>query len=316
MVITKTPLRISLVGGSTDMPSFYKKHVGAVVSFAINKYVYVSVNKKFDSKIRVSYSTTENVEHIDHLQHDLVRESLRYFKINDGVEITSVSDIPGEGSGLGSSSCFTVGLVNALSHGSHPSILAERAFEIEANKCHRPVGKQDHFASAYGGMNYFVFTKNSVETTAMYASEELKKHSLLLYTGMTRKADSILKGQRQAFDEGATTDTGRKLAILAKNFYHEYLTGMEMDRLGDYLTRSWNFKKQLASGITNPQIDIWMNAALGMGAHGGKVLGAGGGGFLYFIAPPEIHGRIAASLRLKLVDFKIETRGSEVIYNG
>lgn len=315
MIITRTPLRISLVGGGTDMPEFYKRHVGAVVSFAINKYIYVMVNKKFDRKIRVSYSKTENVETLDELQHDLARESLRYFKYHDGVEIASISDIPGEGSGLGSSSAFVVGLVNALGSKTVPYILADRAFEIEANLCGHPVGKQDHFASAYGGMNLMLFRGNGVEVNTMYPTREMQEHSLLLWTGITRSAKEILKTQGENFESGKTYGIGLEMRKLAYQFHIDYLKGMSPFEMGRYLHRNWELKVRLAQ-TSSLQIDEWYKMALENGAFGGKICGAGGGGFLFFIAPPETHGIISQKLGLRKIDFKIESEGSTVIYHG
>jgi D-glycero-alpha-D-manno-heptose-7-phosphate kinase len=315
MIITRTPLRVSLVGGGTDLPVFYCKHVGAVVSFAISKFVYISVNAKFDGKIRMSYSQTENVENIDDLQHDLARESLRYFRYKDGVEITSVSDIPGEGSGLGSSSAFTVGLANALGYGTPPGILAERAFDIEANFCHHPIGKQDAFASAYGGMNFITFHGKKVEVKPLYYSDEMQKHFLLLWTGVTRSAGNILKQQKGNFENGDTMAIGRQMADLAYKFYTEYVTGMSLPRMGGFLQENWELKKQLAT-VSTPQIDKWYELGMKNGAYGGKICGAGGGGFMFFVAPPESHGAIIKATGLRNVDFKIEPEGSKVIYSG
>jgi D-glycero-alpha-D-manno-heptose-7-phosphate kinase len=315
MIITRTPLRVSLIGGATDMPVFYTKHVGAVVSFAISKYVYVSLNRKFDKSIRVSYSQTENVENIDDLKHDLARETLRYFRYKDSVEVTSVSDIPGEGSGLGSSSAFTIGLANALGHGTHPGILAERAFDIEANFCHHPIGKQDVYASAYGGMNFMTFHGKKVEVKPMYYSDEMQKHFLLLWTGITRPADNILKQQKNNFENGDTMAIGRRMADLAYKFYTEYVTGMSIPRMGGFLQENWELKVRLAL-ISSSQIDEWYALGMEHGAYGGKLCGAGGGGFLFFLAPPMTHNAIIQATGLRKVDFKIEPEGSKVIYNG
>lgn len=315
MIITKTPLRISLVGGGTDMPAFYNHHIGGIVSFAINKYIYVSINRKFDNRIRVSYSVTENVDTLDDLQHDLVREGLRSFKLENGVEVTSVSDIPGEGSGLGSSSAFSVGMVNALSHGGHPAILAERAFLLESEQCHHIVGKQDHYASAYGGMNYIKFYPNRVEVQTLFPKKDMQDNFLLLWTGQTRSACEILKEQNRRLKSKDTEEVGRELASLAYHFRNEYLEGMDYQRMGHLLSKGWELKKQL-SHVSDPQIDEWYETAIANGAYGGKLLGAGGGGFLFFVAPFEKHAQITESLGLRRVDFKIENMGSEVIYNG
>jgi len=314
MIITKTPLRISLVGGGTDMPSFYTKHTGAVVSFAIDKYVYVCVNKKFDKKIRVSYSKTENVGVVDEIEHELVRECLRFFKVHEGVEVVTISDIPGMGSGLGSSSSLTVGLINALGHGSPKSMLAERAFTIEAEKCYHSIGKQDHYAAAWGGMNYMRFFRNSVEVKTMFPVAEMLDHMLLLWTGISRHSEEILVEQRSRYNSGETLKVGVKLAKLARDFHDEYLMGMRPNRIGEYLHENWELKKRL-SNITNCFIDDHYETAMKNGAYGGKLLGAGQGGFLLFVAPPEKHADISVETGLRIVNFKISHTGSEVVYH-
>lgn len=318
MITTQTPLRMSLVGGGTDMPAFYKQHPGSVVSFAINKYVYVSVNKKFDGRIRVSYSQTENVETVDEIKHDLVRETLKLFNLKSGLEITSVSDIPGSGTGLGSSSAFTVGLINALGKSHSPSTLAERAFVVEAENCYHPVGKQDMYASAHGGVNHYVFGRNFVRVDPIPISEkwqrEFESHSLLLWTGISRDANEILKTQSKGFSEGNKTGVGQQLALLADNFYYEILSGISMERTGEFLDEAWKVKKFLVSSISSLKVDSWYETAIASGAFGGKLLGAGGGGFLFFIAPPYLHEQIQARTGLKKVEFKIEKEGSRIIY--
>lgn len=315
MVITKTPLRISLVGGGTDLKSFYEHYVGGVVSFAISKFVYISVNKKFDGRIRVSYSQTENVDNLDELQHDLVRESLRSFKIEGGVEITSVSDVPGQGTGLGSSSAFTVGLLNALGREQHPAILAERAYRVEAEQCRHSVGKQDHYISAYGGMNYMRFHPKRVEVEVLYPKKDMENNFLLLWTGKTRPAGNILEEQSRRFKSGDTLLVGKELAQLAYRFRNGYLEGMDYARMGELLHEGWELKKHLST-VSDPQIDEWYEIGMKHGAYGGKLLGAGGGGFLFFIAPFDTHAQIAEATGLRRIDFKIVNSGSEVIYNG
>lgn len=320
MITTRTPLRISLLGGGTDLPAFTKKNVGKVVSFAINKYVYISVNKKFDGKLRVSYSQTETVNDIDELKHELARETLRLFNIKTGLEITSVSDIPGNGTGLGSSSAFTVGLIKALGRNVPPSILAERAFTIEAEKCFHPVGKQDQYISAHGGINHFIFDKNFVKVDPINPPlrwvEEMESHSLLLWTGISRNANDILKAQSKTYTDGGNVGVGVELASMTGEFYYELLDGMTVKRTGEYLNQAWKLKKFLAQGISNSKIDTWYDLAMLNGAYGGKLLGAGGGGFLYVLAPPYLHEQIMKVTGLRHVEFKIEKEGSKVIYES
>jgi D-glycero-alpha-D-manno-heptose-7-phosphate kinase len=320
MLTTRTPLRISLVGGGTDTPSFFRQHIGAVVSFAISKCIYVSVNKKFDGKYRISYSKTENVDTIDKIQHDLVRESLKMFTIPTGLEITSVSDIPGSGTGLGSSSAFTVGLLNALGRETDKQKLAERAFTVEAIKCRHPIGKQDCYASAYGGMNLFRFSRKTVSVSPIELSDqwknEFESHCLLLWTGITRDANEILERQDRSFRSGGNIKIGTQMTYLAEDLHSELLDECPMIRIGEFLTEGWIIKKFFANGISSANIDRWIEICNMNGAYGAKLLGAGGGGFILCIAHPDTHKNIIQKTGLKKFDFKIEKEGSKVIYES
>lgn len=318
MRITRTPLRISLVGGGSDMPSFTNKHPGAVFSFAINKYVYVSVNKKFDGKYRVSYAKTENVDRIDEIEHKLVRETLKLAGVKEGTEITSVADIPGNGTGLGSSSSFTVGLLKAYFPIADNGILAERAYTVEAEKCGSPVGKQDQYAAAYGGMNFITFGKRNVNVRKIEPSTEWMKDfeqcSLLLWTGIARDANEILKFQKKGFDDGGNIEVGKFLAGQAHVFMQEVCDGVRVKRLGEILNETWRWKKKLSPNVSNSRIDTLYDKALEAGAYGGKLCGAGGGGLFFFFAPSYLHRDICEATGLKKVEFKVEPKGSEVIY--
>jgi len=320
MLITKTPLRISLIGGGTDTKEFYTKHPGAVVSFAINHYIYVMINKKFDGKFRVSYSKTENVDTIDDIQHNLVREALRLNNIRTGLEIVTVSDIPGNGTGLGSSSALTVGLVNAFSQDVPPAVLAERAFVVENEKCGNPTGKQDAYASAFGGVNYMQFGKRSVEVSPIHASEAWQKdfesHSLLLWTGLARDGNEILRTQSRNFSSGGNMEIGKQVAQLASYLCIAISDSENMVHIGGLIAEAWKVKKFFANGISNSRIDEWHDTAISCGAYGGKLCGAGGGGFLFLLAPPDSHAKIVEQTGLRRVNFKIEPKGSEVIYDG
>jgi len=322
MIITRTPLRISLIGGGTDVPEYYAKKAGAVVSLTINKYVYVTVNKRFEPMFRVSYSKTEHAARIENIEHDLVRESLLMSRVEHGLEITSVADIPGNGTGLGSSSAFTVGLLKALDPQVEPGTLAERAFMVESGKCRNPVGKQDQYAAAYGGLNFITFGKRLVRVTPIAASNQwtrdFEEHALLLWTGVSRDANDILKSQSKSFETGDAMGYGQKLAQLAHTLYAE-ICGYQMnqmDVLGELLNEAWELKKKLAGGISNDTIDRHYKTAISQGAYGGKLLGAGGGGFLLFLAQPERHEAIARATGLRRVDFRVEKEGSNVIYHG
>jgi len=248
------------------------------------------------------------------------REALRLHNIKTGLEIVTVSDIPGNGTGLGSSSAMAVGLVNALSRDVSPTVLAERAFVVENEKCGHPTGKQDAYASAFGGMNYFTFDRRSVEVTPIHPSDEwmqdFESHSLLLWTGMTRDGNEILKSQSRNFSSGGNIEIGSHMAQLAGYLYDAILNRENMVHIGGLVNEAWRVKKFFANGISNGRIDGWYDTAMQNGAYGGKLCGAGGGGFLFLLAPPSTHAKIAEQTGLCRVNFKIEPRGSEVIYDG
>ncbi len=324
MIISQTPLRMSFVGGGSDLPSFYQKQVGAVVSTAIDKYIYINVNKKFDGLIRASYSITEFVDKPSKLKHELIRESLRFLGIKGGIEITSIADIPSGGTGLGSSSSYTVGLLNALnaylSRFSSKEHLASTACRIEIEKCHKPIGKQDQYAAAYGGLNLIEFLPDdSVIVNPIICrsgtKQKLNENLLLLYTGIIRSADKILEGQNK--NTLSNTKTRDILGQMVKLAYSqaESLTKNDLKSFGEALDENWQLKTRLCRGISNPTIDRWYKTAKGHGAIGGKILGAGGGGFLLLYAPKNKHDSIVESLpKLKRIDFNFDSEGSKIIY--
>lgn len=323
MIISRTPLRISFVGGGSDLPSFYRSAAGAVVSTAINKYIYITVNPKFDQLIRASYSITEIVDHVDDLKHELIRESLRLLDIDGGIEITSISDIP-DGTGLGSSSTYTVGLLKALHAYKGEHIGAERvareACEIEIARCAKPIGKQDQYIAAYGGLQYLQFnTDESVFADpiicAPHVKHALQERLLLLYMGTTRSANDILREQNA--NTSAHVESRARLQRMARlaDDLRDALSRNCLDTFGEALHQGWIEKQQLAASITNPQMNEWYERALQHGAIGGKVLGAGGGGFLLFYAHPEFHEPIKRALpELRHVPFRFEPQGSKIIY--
>lgn len=325
MIISKTPFRISFVGGGTDYKGFYKNSPGAVVSTAINKYVYVSVNEKFDHKIRVSYAKTEIVDKVSEIEHPLVREALYMTEIDGGIEITSIADIPSSGTGLGSSSSFLVGLLNALYafKGAHASSekLAKEAYKIETEKLKEPVGKQDQYIAAFGGLEYIQFNANgSVFVDPVICKEEtkkkLQKNLLMLYTGVTRQAKTVLKEQNKRTKMSNNQEILKKMAKLAKNL-KESLINNDLNSFGSLLHENWLLKKQLASQISSSEIDKWYEIGLKNGALGGKILGAGGGGFMLFYAEPKNQAKIISALKmLKPVNFTFEPQGSKIIYVG
>ena len=324
MIISQTPFRISFAGGGSDLPAYYLRHGGAVVSTAIDKYVYVTVSRKFDHSLRVSYSRTEEVEKASQLQHPIVRESMDMIGLEGGLEITSVADIPSRGTGLGSSSSFAVGLMHALHaiQGHHVSSgqLADEACQIEIEKCGEPIGKQDQSAAAFGGLNYIEFQKNgSVEVAPIALSrdarQDLDRHFLMFYTGITRSASGILASQSKALvDQGNKAEAMQKMVACAAELRDELWKG-NLDAMGRILHENWLLKRTLTAGISSGEIDGWYDRAIKAGALGGKLLGAGGGGFLLFYAPPEKHAGIVAALSdLQRLQISIELRGSRIVF--
>ena len=320
MIITKTPLRVSFTGGGTDLPEYYTKNGGAVVSCGINKYIYITVNKKFDDKIRASYSKTEIVDEVKDLHHELIRECMKLVGIKGGIEITSIADIP-SGTGLGSSSAFTVGLLNALHtyNGYTPSAeeLARQACEVEISILKHPIGKQDQYAAAYGGTNYFKFNQDgSVERRRIYLDDSdarlMRQKLLLLYTGITRDANTILTEQKQ--------NTASKLETLdfmknqAGEMYRELTENGFTEHFGKMLHEGWLRKRQLASAISSGPINDLYQKAIEAGAVGGKLLGAGGGGFLLFYCDEDKQGAVEKATGLPRTYFHPSLRGSRVIF--
>ena len=324
MIISKTPLRMSFVGGGSDLPVFYRKYGGAVVSTAINKFVYVTVNKKFDDRIRVGYSKTEEAQTVDKIKHPLVRESMKMLGINGGIEITSIADIPAKGSGLGSSSSFTVGLLHAL-HAyacryASAEQLARESCEIEIERCGEPIGKQDQFAAAFGGFNFIEFyPDDSVSVEPIICQREtmrqLQENTLVFYTGITRSASTLLKTQREvvAADEAKQKVLG-KMVELARQLKAE-LQKNNLNAFGEIIHENWELKRSLTHAVSNDVIDDWYAHARKAGAMGGKLLGAGSGGFLMFYALRERHEAIRKALKeLRQMDFGFETQGSKIIF--
>jgi D-glycero-alpha-D-manno-heptose-7-phosphate kinase len=323
LIVSQTPLRMSFVGGGSDLPSFYRQYGGAVVSTAIDKYVYVTVNPKFDNHIRVSYSKTEEVESVDQIEHKLVRESLRKLDIHGGIEITSVADIPSRGTGLGSSSSFAVGLLHALHAFRQEYVsadqLAVESCTVEIDLCGEKIGKQDQFAAAFGGLNFIRFEPDdAVTVTPIICSrrtiERLEQSLIIFYTGITRSASSILNAQSEDMKgDGDKQKTVQRMVKLAYALRDE-LHANNLDAFGEILHENWELKKQLHDSMSNPEIDEAYQAARCAGATGGKLLGAGAGGFLAFYAPPERHPEIRRALsRMRPVEFRFERQGSRIM---
>lgn len=323
MIISRTPLRVSFAGGGTDLAAFYRKEEGEVVSSAIDKYMYVTVNKRFDDTIRLSYMRTEIVDTCDDLRHELVREAMKLTGVTKGIEITTIADIPAKGTGLGSSSSLTVGLLNALYAYKGKRVptkqLAEEACRIEIDILKEPIGKQDQYIAAYGGINHFYFKSSGeviVEPLLVDVSrmKRLQESLLLFYTHVTREAHSVLKEQRANTRQRLAELRGLKRLVPAVKDCLEKKGGT-LDEFGALLGRGWELKKQLASSITNKAIDAHYQKALDAGASGGKILGAGGGGFLLLYCRKERREKVRKALGgLKYVPFAFEPEGSRIIY--
>lgn len=323
MIITKTPFRISFIGGGSDLPSFYLKRRGAVISTTINKFMYISSHSFFNRKaFQLKYSKTELVNNVNQIQHPIFREVLRKFKIKGGLEFSSNADIP-NGTGLGSSSVFTVGLLHNLytyeSKHVDKRTLAESACEIEIDILKEPIGKQDQYACAFGGLNLIEFNPDNrvcVEPIAISARnrEILEKNILMFYTKTQRSASKILKEQNKVM---ADAD---KMGLVAEMVPYVYklrdaLYKGELDYLGEVLHKGWSLKKGILKEISNPQIEYYYKKGLRAGAIGGKLLGAGGGGFLLFYCPLEKQDKLRNALnKLFELKFSFSHEGSKVIY--
>jgi D-glycero-alpha-D-manno-heptose-7-phosphate kinase len=322
VIITQTPLRVSFAGGGTDLASYYEEREGHVVSTAIDKFTYVIVKERFDDDIYLNYMRKEIRHDVASIEHELVREALRMTGVDRGIEVTLLSDIPSEGSGLGSSSSFSVGLLNAFYAYRGEQVTAERlareACEIEIERLGKPIGKQDQYIAAYGGLRSIRFCKDgSVETreAGVDASRarELGARLRLFYTGRTRKADAILSEQkRQTSDRLAELDGIKALA-------HELegsLAAGDFDNLGEVLHANWKLKRKLASGISDDAIEDMYDRARSSGALGGKICGAGGGGFLLVYCPLESQERLSRGMSVyRDLPFQLERDGSKVIFN-
>lgn len=323
MIISKTPFRTSFVGGGSDLASFYEHSDdgGAVVTTTIDKYIFVCVNKKFDDHIRVSYSKTEEVEDVSQIEHPVVREVLKKLNIT-GVEITSIADIPSKGTGLGSSSAFTVGLLSALlSYLKKPISrheLAKLACEIEIDILKEPIGKQDQFGTVFGGLKFLTFHPDgSVSVTPIpclkKTKETIQKNILLLYTGITRSASKILTKQKANLEGNSTKHKLMKKMVKLAYDLGDELRANKTSTFGEILHQSWMYKKEMAEGISTEAIDDWYSLARKNGAVGGKIVGAGGGGFLLLYAPFEKHDTIKQALaNLKPIDFRFEELGTQI----
>lgn len=322
MIITRTPFRISFVGGGSDLPSFYRQHGGAVLSTSINKYMYISSHKFFEAgQIRLKYSKTETVNSRNEIQHPIFKEALSQFKVTGGIEFSSIADVP-SGTGMGSSSSFTVGLLHNLyaTQGKHVTKekIAHEACDIEINRLNEPIGKQDQYAAAYGGLNIIRFnTDDSVGVEKLYLNNEtirkLEENLVLLYTGSQRKASEILSEQKSNIEKADKTQVLIQMTQLVDEL-KTALTSNQLDDFGKLLHENWELKKSLAGKISNSAINEAYELALRKGALGGKLLGAGGGGFLLFYCPKGEQQALTQALGLRKFDFTLDHEGSKVIY--
>ena len=323
MIITKTPFRISFCGGGSDIPAFYREHGGCVISTSINRYMYISIHPYFtEGHTALKYSKTEIVDDLKRIEHSIFKCILNDKKI-DGVEITSTADVP-SGTGLGSSSAFTVGLLHTLYcyQGKYVSkaSIAEEACRVEIEKLGNPIGKQDQYAAACGGLNFISFNKDdsvTVEPVIMQqeTKQELQDNIVIFYTGITHDANQILAEQKKNISEVDKTKNLIRMCDLAR----EMKSALENDELSDFgeiLNEGWMKKKELASGIANTQIDGMYDRAISLGASGGKLLGAGGGGFLLFYCEKDKQKKLIEGIGLKQFPVRFEHDGTSVVYIG
>lgn len=323
MIITQTPLRISFFGGGTDFKDYYGLNKGgAVLSTAIDKCIYVIIKKRFDDKIYINYSRKEIIDSVDEIKHDLVREAMRKTGIDKGVEITTLADVPSEGTGLGSSGSVTVGLLNTFhlyQVQSQPAdILARQACQIEIDVLKRPIGKQDQYSAAFGNLNIIKFNYDDTVTLQQLSLDEevkreLEANLMLIYTGITRSSSDILSEQKKNIkDKIKVLNDIRDMVEEGK----EYLIRGKLDDFGKLLHQGWERKKKLAQGINNPRIEEIYQAARKAGALGGKISGAGGGGFLLLYCPLKQQSRVRKALRnLRELPFRFEEEGTKAIFN-
>lgn len=321
MIVVQTPLRVSFLGGGTDFDDFYLNHGSAVLSTAIDKHVYVIIKKRFDDLIYVNYSRKETVDSVDKLEHELVRESMKATGVSKGVEITTLSDIPSEGTGLGSSSAVTVGLLHNLYTYQDRTVtaktLAEQACHIEIDILKKPIGRQDQYIAAYGDLRFITFDDGGIEVERVPLSPDGKNrlnHAFLLfYTGVTRKSHEVLAEQKSNIAQNVTALCEmKKLAYRAK----DAIVAGALDDFGEIMHQGWELKKTLASKVTNPDIDDLYQVARKAGAIGGKITGAGGGGFLLLYCRNGRQDEVRSALgRLREVPFRLHPFGSRVIFD-
>ncbi len=324
MIVSRTPLRISFVGGGSDLPSYYRKKGGAVLSTSVDKYMYVTVNQKFDNNIRLSYSITENESSIQQIKHPIVRNTLELLDIRGGVEITSISDIPSQGSGLGSSSSYTVALLHALHTYKGKKISKEElgrlSSHIEIDLCGDKIGKQDQYAAAFGGLNLIEFNEDDSVTVSPVICKpktikKMEESIIVFYTGRTRSASSLLSKQSDNMKRAEKRKLMSNMVSLAYDM-RDLLENDDIEPLGELLDQNWQLKRQMTEGISDLQIDSWYNKGILAGAKGGKLLGAGNGGFMIFFAPKDKHAKIIYELKgLQRLPISFDDKGSKIVFS-
>jgi D-glycero-alpha-D-manno-heptose-7-phosphate kinase len=322
MIITQTPLRIGLLGGGTDLPDYYRDNGGRVLNCSIDKYIYVIVKQRFDDDIYLNYSKKEIVSKVEDIEHELVREAMLMTGVSKGVEITTLADIPSAGSGLGSSSAVTVGLLHALfayqGYQASAAELAERACTIEIERCGKPIGKQDQYIAAYGGIRDLRFGPGEdvivgeLELSAV-GRRALQRQIMLFYTGITRSANAILAEQNANIK---TTSPQLDLLRDLAGYAVDRLRDGDIDAVGPAVRESWEAKRKLASGVSTNEVEWAVTQALDAGASGVKLTGAGGGGFLLVICPVERQHAVRERLRnMQELPVKLDRLGSRVVLN-
>lgn len=327
MIFCRAPMRISFLGGGSDFSEYYSENQGFVVSAAINKYIYLTVNNSFEDVVKLHYSNNETVESVDLLKHDLARTILNNYKIKRKIEISSISDLPSSGTGMGSSSSYCVGLLAALhrhrnGYDLKSEDLAQLACDVEIRQLEKPIGKQDQYISAYGGLKNFTFLSDGNVKVGTYdlSNEflvDLESHLLLLYTEITRSADKILKVQAENTKNNKETkktisEVVKLAKILDENFKKENHSVM-----GDLLNEAWDLKKNYAPNVSQEIIDDIYEKAKQAGVKGGKLLGAGGGGFFLLYAKPEDHINIISKMHnYRFYDLKFAHHGCEILFDS
>ncbi len=326
MIVTRTPLRIPLGGGGTDLPSYYTQYGGFLISAAIDKYIYITLNKRFEKSIRLSYSLTEIVDSVEEIKHPIVKEALKLLKIDSGIEITSIADVPSN-TGLGTSSAFTVGLLNALHTYKNEKVnardLAEEACYIEIELLKEPIGKQDQYLAAFGGIICLDIDRlGTVRVLPLKLSEDtldqLESNTLIFYTGIKRSASEVLGSQSK--DASLNQDKViqgmheiKKIGLEIKECFEKE----DLERFGNLLDLHWQTKKTLSDKMTKERIDQWYEIARKNGALGGKLMGAGGGGFFMFYCNNGKNGlrKTMEQENLKEMRFRLDFEGSKVLIN-